>query len=109
MENGRKHNMGMNYTDRERNIDKYSRYFKGSNFMTPHLIEYGEISNELVYELSHNGDSRFLGHKVYGVTVHKKTGENSGEDVGLSQCFFSMEEVNEYVNKLKGEYGQRAA
>jgi hypothetical protein len=97
--------MGMTYTERERNINRYQKYFNGRNFITPYLIEYGGLSDELVYELSHNGDSRFLGHKVYGVTVHNK----SGEDVGLSQCFFSMDEARAYIHKLKEEHGQRTA
>jgi hypothetical protein len=97
--------MGKAYLERERYMDKYKKYFRGSNFATPHVINYGDVSDALVYELSESGSTRFLGYNMVGVTVHNK----SGEDTGMSQCFFSMDEARAYIHKLKEEHGQRTA
>jgi hypothetical protein len=98
---------GMDFTEEERNFDKFKRYFKGANFMTPVWLRFGNITKDLVYELSRNREnSKFMGNDTFGVTVQKITGKDTSEDSGLSKCFFSRQEAEDYIKQLTEEHGQ---
>lgn len=73
---------------------------KNTNFMTPNVIRYGRISDDLIYELSwgnvFNGD-------MYGVTVIK---DNDDKDyyTNYSKACVSRTEAEEYIAELKGKF-----
>lgn len=71
-----------------------SKFFKGRNFLTPVVIEYGETEN-YIYELSkENENPSSIG--IYGVTVVTKT----GEETTLNKCCNSFREAQTYIETL---------
>lgn len=70
---------------------------KSTNFMTPNVIRYGRISNNLVYELSWGN---VLNGDMYGVTVIKN---DSYDDyyTDYSKALHSRTEAEEYIEELK--------
>ena len=72
-----------------------SAKFKGKNFMTPHVIEYGETEN-YIYELSWGHGSE-PNSELYGVTVLNKDGSRTE---GLSTCFNTEEQAKQHIQTL---------
>lgn len=72
---------------------------KGVNFITPNVEEYGQ-AGRYIYELS---SGRALdGGLIYGVTVVEVKEGGMLEKVNdLSKCFFSKDDVVQYLNYLK--------
>ena len=74
----------------------WGQIFPGKNFITPHIIDYGQ-TEKFFYELSSGRDIKGDG-KLYGVTLaHKGTLE---KEYDLSQCFPSRREAEEYIKSL---------
>ncbi len=71
---------------------------KGVNFITPNVEEYGQ-AGRYIYELS---SGRALdGGLIYGVTVVEVKEGGMLEKVNdLSKCFFSKDDVVQYLNYL---------
>lgn len=77
-----------------------SVYGDSTNFMTPDVLEYGELPKDRYYELS-EGEG-FDREPIFGVTVvfldydgkHKRS-ENE------SKLVFSMREARQYIEQLK--------
>jgi hypothetical protein len=75
---------------------RFKEVVKGSNFMTPEVIRYGQ-QGDYVYELSRG--SGFYGKPVYGVTVvDLRTDEHRND---LSESFASLQEATDYINDLE--------
>jgi hypothetical protein len=83
---------------------KPSSLFTNTNFITPHILEYGWIKKRsfLAYELStgngitSNGD---FGVTIFGVTINDLKGNTP-----MSDSFYSKEEALNYINKLKKQF-----
>ena len=75
-----------------------SHLFKGKNFITPHIIEYGRVG-KYAYELS-SGDSIFRRcEATYGVSV---VDIKSKTTTDLSEGGFdTLKEANRYIASLK--------
>jgi len=71
---------------------------KGVNFITPNVEEYGQVGR-YIYELS---SGRALdGGLIYGVTVVEvKEGGILEKADNLSKCFFSKDDVVQYLDYL---------
>lgn len=63
-------------------------------------IEYGEISPNVVYELSVD---EFLGEKGYGLTIVWRDSEGKLHDSKFSNYFPSLETAKEYIRWLRGQ------
>ena len=72
--------------------DNIPSLFKGRNFITPNVIEYGR-AGVFVYELS---TGRFMSANLYGVTVLTLNGEKTER----SRCLHSMTDAREYILTL---------
>lgn len=68
-----------------------AKHFKGRNFFTPTVIEYGETKDSY-YELSVGDSPVYLGHKMYGVTIASGEGSEGG--------FESEELARDYIKGL---------
>ena len=68
---------------------------KGVNLMTPDVEEYGRVGR-YIYELS---TGRAFDRIIYGVTV-VEVKEGGVETTNLSRCFFSKEDVMQYLDYL---------
>lgn len=73
----------------------FSEIFKGTNFVTPDKIEYGE-TGKFFYELS-TGSSPFDGSKLFGVTLCIKI---TREKSDLGKVFDSFEKAEKFINSL---------
>ena len=73
--------------------EEFRKVLKGSNFMTPNLIDFYFINGGAV-ELS---SGKFLDTNIVGVTVVK----DNKIDNELSKTFSSQEEAEEYIETLK--------
>lgn len=85
--------------EQETNKRLFKQYVKGSNFMTPAIIEYKKIQNKegtFVLEIS-EGRRIFSEGKIYGVTV-VQLGKGRRDD--MSFAYPNMESVNIYIQSL---------
>lgn len=73
---------------------QFKEAVKGTNFMTPDIIEYIKIDNGVV-ELS-KGKGIFS-DTIYGVTVVRYGKKNSN----LSNCFTKISDARDYIETLK--------
>lgn len=74
-------------------------YFRGKNFMTPEVVEYGQIDGLRAYELS-KGD--WQGSDIFGVTVVRKLNGKPAEPIrDQSQMFHSEAEARAHIEALK--------
>jgi len=69
---------------------------KGVNLMTPDVEEYGQVGR-YIYELS---TGRAFDGILYGVTVVEVKEGGIVETTNLSRCFFSKEDVMQYLDYL---------
>ncbi len=74
-----------------------SNIFKGRNFMTPDIIEYGHTKNGLKYELSEGRG--FNNDKIFGVTVGNKLSTEVDHD--KSDMFYSLQDARDYINTIQ--------
>ena len=72
-------------------MNKYSTYFKGSNFMTPEFIEFRE-TGQYAIELS---SGNFMNRSLYGVTVKEKNGHDTVDT--LSVCFPVLQDAQKLI------------
>ncbi len=80
-----------------KNDARYSNIFRGSNFMTPEFIGWGELNLNLFYEIT---SGRGLHNEViYGLTIR----DGNGNDVGKSGMYHSMRDVNDRIQQLRQE------
>ena len=89
----------------------FCREYHGSvNVVTPCIIRYGSISDTLFYEISRNreGDTFFGNQILYGCTIIECLPDTrTKRKYELSICLRSIEEVEEYIKKLKEESSTR--
>jgi len=80
--------------------EQYRQYFKGKNFITQNIIEYGKISEDKFYELSY-GESLFplSSQYIYGVSI----ADTNGFIHDLSNSFESKKDAEDYINQLRRE------
>jgi hypothetical protein len=67
--------------------------------MTPEVVEYGMLGTDRAYEISRDSSYATGFSRFWGVTVINEAGSISG----LSHCFTSLSEANNYVAELKLE------
>ena len=67
-------------------------HFKGRNFFTPTVIEYGETKDSY-YELSVGDSPVYIGQKMYGVTIASGEGSEGG--------FLDEQSAREYIKGLQ--------
>jgi hypothetical protein len=85
------------------------RFFAGVNFMTPNILEYGELAkendNKMYYELSTGtGFSSGYGNsnRLYGVTiVEVDNNGNIQSRFDLSRCYSNLLEARADINKMR--------
>jgi len=74
-------------------------YGRSKNFLTPIVIRYGKIGDNIVYELS-VGD--LLDHNLFGVTILYKEKNGQWERAPhLNRCFVSLEDAENHLIKIK--------
>lgn len=67
------------------------------NIMTPYIINYYQITDKIVVELSRG---KFIDSYMFAVSVVKDYQFNSS----LGQCFPTREQAEEYIDELKLKY-----
>ncbi len=77
------------------------KYGESKNFMTPIVVKYGKINNNLVYEVS-RGEG-FDHDIIYGVTFisFNSTTDKTTTEIDLSCMLRSEEEVDQYIENIK--------
>ena len=77
------------------------KYRDSKNFMTPYVLKYGKINNNLVYEVS-SGEG-FDHDIIYGITFisFNSTTDKTTPENDLSCMLRSEEEVNQYIESIK--------
>jgi hypothetical protein len=74
---------------------KIKDFFRGSNFMTPSVLEYGESADKkYIYELSFG--KGMSNNTLYGVTVLT----SKGEATDRSELLDTLSEAREYISSL---------
>ena len=78
-----------------------NKEYKGKkNFMTPEVLSYGNISNNVAYEISTGRG--FDNEKIYGLSIVKLNDDGSTKRMtDHSGCFSSMYEVDKRIENLK--------
>jgi hypothetical protein len=80
----------------------FEKEFRGSkNFMTPHVIEYGNVKANIAYELS---DGEGFSHEtIYGVTVvnYNPITRITERAFDKDKMCESLTEAREYIQSLK--------
>lgn len=87
---------------------RISQYFKGRNFMTPEVIEYGEIApngdKRIFYELS-TGTGFMSDEQLWGLTFMSVDSKGHIEkENNLNQCFSNMVDVDLTLKNLGRKY-----
>ena len=73
--------------------------FKGENFVTPQILEYGYVGANYYYELSTG--SKFMGLVPFGITIKECIHyPNNIKDTDLSKMFTSKKEALDYIKDL---------
>lgn len=75
-------------------------YSDSKHYITPELVRYGKITDNLVYEVS-KGKKPIVGGDLFGLQLVSidKQGNTKREDE-LSKCFDSLKELEEYIAGL---------
>jgi len=76
-----------------------------TNWMTPNIVEYGQASYRLIYEIS-TGIGPISKKQLYGVTFLECFGNTwevlpSRSTNPRSHCFYSLEEAREYIENTR--------
>lgn len=79
-----------------------SQKFKGVNFMTPEIKEYGIISSDMIYELS-TSYLKFMDKELWGVSLLALV-DNKWIKSELSTCFNSRTDASTYIKQLQEIY-----
>jgi hypothetical protein len=77
-----------------------SVYNGQGNFITPDVERFGEVSDDLVYELS-SGRGIFNSARIFGVTVLRLVDGEWTKQPDLSNGGFSLAAAEEYIEELK--------
>ena len=75
-------------------------YGNSKNFITPYILRYGKISENVAYELSEG--TGFEHNAIYGVSIVTVDEQgNTKREFDLSKHFDSLLEVEGYIGRLR--------